>query len=618
MAQALYRKFRSQTFDELIGQDHITKLLKNAVKQGKVSHAYLFVGSRGTGKTSTARILAKAVNCLSPGKDGNPCNKCLTCQAITNGRYLDLIEIDAASNRGIDQIRELKEKIEFSPAEGRYKVYIIDEVHMLTTEAFNALLKTLEEPPAHVIFILATTEAFRLPPTILSRCQRYDFRLGTDEQVSKIILKVAKDVDIELEKGAIDLLVKSAQGSYRDALSLLDVVINSQIEGDSPCKISSQEVEDVLGVPDSVMVVEFLSRLVDNEPAAALELLNELSCYGVNFSQLVKLTLEILREVLIAVITGEDVESRYPFINNLTQKEIIGMIGIFLEAERGLHSAVIPALIVEMVIPKVQLLLGVDMASVKTSSSNSSSDKGDGGGSSGNNGGEPDESVVSEGGSKGEVGSKDTAKTSLQTNSKAESVRTTEKKIAAAKKRDDTDLSKKNNMERNSEKDKRLKNNGKNSGKKAKLGKAKIKEIKKAWGKIKKEVKNLNGHLLAILQKSEVSGVSDDILEMNVLYEFHKDRLESPKSREVMGQVFEKVLGYRVSYLCKVEKKNSCKSRTSKDIILNGVPKGYNVVTSEKKESVSKEKVLNAGSEEDQRQTPRLTAKKVEEIFSGL
>ena len=174
MPSVLYQKYRSMDFDEIKGQDHVTKLLKNAVKGNQISQAYLFVGSRGTGKTSTARILAKAVNCKKPKADGNPCNECEYCTSITTGRFMDLIEIDAASNRGIDQIRELKEKIEFSPSEGKFKVYIIDEVHMLTTEAFNALLKTLEEPPGHVIFILATTDVHKLPPTILSRCQRYE------------------------------------------------------------------------------------------------------------------------------------------------------------------------------------------------------------------------------------------------------------------------------------------------------------------------------------------------------------------------------------------------------------------------------------------------------------
>ena len=187
MSSVLYRKYRAQDFDQLIGQGHITKLLKNAVKTDQISQAYLFVGSRGTGKTSAARILAKAVNCLHPKEDGNPCNECEVCVGITDGKLMDLMEIDAASNRGIDQIRELKEKIEYSPTDSKYKVYVIDEVHMLTTEAFNALLKTLEEPPAHVIFILATTDVHKLPPTILSRCQRYDFRLGTNEEIEKLL-----------------------------------------------------------------------------------------------------------------------------------------------------------------------------------------------------------------------------------------------------------------------------------------------------------------------------------------------------------------------------------------------------------------------------------------------
>ena len=225
MSNVLYRKYRAQNFDELVGQDHITKILKNAIKGDQLSHAYLFVGSRGTGKTTTARVLAKAVNCLKPKKDGNPCNKCEVCLSVSNGTFLDLVEIDAASNRGIDQIRELKERIEFSPVKGKYKIYIIDEVHMLTNEAFNALLKTLEEPPEHIIFILATTDAHKLPPTILSRCQRYDFRLGTEKEIRDTLLMVLKNENINIEEKGLEILVRNARGSYRDALSLLDVVM---------------------------------------------------------------------------------------------------------------------------------------------------------------------------------------------------------------------------------------------------------------------------------------------------------------------------------------------------------------------------------------------------------
>jgi len=211
--------------------------LQNAVKKQRLSHAYLFVGSRGTGKTSAARILAKAINCSHPNEDGNPCNKCDVCKAISSGTFLDIIEIDAASNIGIDQIRQLKERIEFTPSEGKFKVYIIDEVHMLTTEAFNALLKTLEEPPEHAIFILATTEVHKLPATILSRCQRYDFKLGTSDEVKSKIVKVAEQEGVKLSEGAVKLLTENAQGSYRDALSLLDVVVSGQLKSEKPSEI---------------------------------------------------------------------------------------------------------------------------------------------------------------------------------------------------------------------------------------------------------------------------------------------------------------------------------------------------------------------------------------------
>ena len=263
MSTVLYQKYRSQDFDQLKGQDNVTKLLKNAVKKNQLAHAYLFVGSRGTGKTSTARILAKAINCLEPKKDGNPCLECDNCKSIANGTFLDLIEIDAASNRGIDQIRELKERIEFSPTEGRYKVYIIDEVHMLTTEAFNALLKTLEEPPAHVIFILATTDVHKLPPTILSRCQRYDFRLGTDDEIRDLIKGICKEEKITIQDEALDVVVQNAKGSYRDALSLMDVVYSGQEHDKS--EITLDEVRKTLGLPDSEKVILLLTSLLDGD-----------------------------------------------------------------------------------------------------------------------------------------------------------------------------------------------------------------------------------------------------------------------------------------------------------------------------------------------------------------
>ncbi|NLE31144.1 DNA polymerase III subunit gamma/tau [Candidatus Dojkabacteria bacterium] len=350
MSTVLYRKYRAQIFDEIVGQEHITKILKNAVKDTQLSHAYLFVGSRGTGKTSMARILAKAVNCTKPKKDGNPCNECENCQAITNGNFMDLIEIDAASNRGIDQIRELKERIEFAPSKGKFKIYIIDEVHMLTTEAFNALLKTLEEPPEHVIFILATTDVHKLPATILSRCQRYDFRLGNEQEIKGMLEEILKKEKLKIDQIGLDIIVRNARGSYRDALSLLDVVINSQSQGKSPKKISLDEVRAVLGIPEVYMVNDLLTALTSGDSKNSLKCIEELEQKGSNLVQFTNFTLEALREVLVSKISGEDIKE-YTFAKDLGLKEILSLIKEFLNVERELKSTTNQILIFQMLIP---------------------------------------------------------------------------------------------------------------------------------------------------------------------------------------------------------------------------------------------------------------------------
>ena len=350
MSTVLYRKYRAQTFDELVGQDHITKILKNAVKSNQLSHAFLFVGSRGTGKTSTARILSKAVNCLKPKKDGNPCNKCEVCTSISNGTFMDMIEIDAASNRGIDQIRELKERIEFVPSKGRFKIYVIDEVHMLTTEAFNALLKTLEEPPEHVIFILATTDVHKLPATILSRCQRYDFRLGTEEEIRTTLEDILSKEKLKVEGKGLDIIVRNARGSYRDALSLLDVVVNSQMRSEDAKKITEDEVRVVLGIPEVYMVNDLLTALLKGDSKKSLECIRELEEKGTNLIQFTNFTLEALREVLVGKISGKEVEE-YTFAKGLQLRDLLSLIKDFLNVERDLKNSTNQILILQMLIP---------------------------------------------------------------------------------------------------------------------------------------------------------------------------------------------------------------------------------------------------------------------------
>ncbi len=271
---ALYRKFRPQQFDELVGQEHIVRTLVNQLESGRIAHAYLFAGPRGTGKTSTAKLFARAINCAN-AIDGNPCGECDACKANTAEDNMDIIEIDAASNNGVDNIRDIREKVVFAPAFGKYKVYIIDEVHMLSGGAFNALLKTLEEPPKHVVFILATTEIHKLPATILSRCQRFDFKLISANVIFDRLKYVLAQVGASFEDGAIELIAKSASGGMRDALSLADVCLSYCGE-----RVTRQDAMNVLGISDRRAVSSFADALISGDAAKALEACHELEKEG--------------------------------------------------------------------------------------------------------------------------------------------------------------------------------------------------------------------------------------------------------------------------------------------------------------------------------------------------
>ncbi|WP_287449931.1 DNA polymerase III subunit gamma/tau [Sellimonas sp.] len=278
---ALYRKFRPSEFEDVKGQDHIVTTLQNQIKAGRIGHAYLFCGTRGTGKTTVAKIFAKAVNCEHP-VNGSPCGECDMCRNIGAGTYMNVVEIDAASNNGVDNIRSIREEVEYRPAQGRYKVYIIDEVHMLSIGAFNALLKTLEEPPEYVIFILATTEVHKIPITILSRCQRYDFRRITIDTISDRLRELMEKEQVEVEERAIRYVAKAADGSMRDALSLLDQCIAFHI-GE---KLTYDMVLDVLGAVDTDVYSALLRKILDRDVKAVLEAVNDLVMQGKELSQL--------------------------------------------------------------------------------------------------------------------------------------------------------------------------------------------------------------------------------------------------------------------------------------------------------------------------------------------
>ena len=299
---ALYRKFRPDNFDDVKGQDHIVTTLRNQITHDRIGHAYLFCGTRGTGKTSVAKILAKAVNCEHP-VNGSPCNECAMCKAIQAGTSMNVIEIDAASNNGVDNIREIREEVSYRPTEGRYKVYIIDEVHMLSTGAFNALLKTLEEPPSYVIFILATTEAHKIPITILSRCQRYDFHRITIDTIAARLQELLDAEGVEAEDKAVRYVAKAGDGSMRDALSLLDQCIAFYLGQ----KLTYDKVLEVLGAVDTEVFSKLLRQVLAGNVTGSIRILEELITGGRELSQFVGDFTWYMRNLLL-VKTSENPE----------------------------------------------------------------------------------------------------------------------------------------------------------------------------------------------------------------------------------------------------------------------------------------------------------------------
>ena len=329
---SLYLKYRPQDFKTLVGQDHAVTTIRNAIKHESLNHAYLFSGPRGTGKTSLARIIAKALNCMQRGVDGEPCNECSICKSINEGRLVDMIEIDAASNRGIDEIRELKEKIVFAPNQARTKVYIIDEVHMLTKEAFNALLKTLEEPPVHAYFILATTEVHKIPETIISRCQQFNFKRISQNLIVKRLQDIANEEHIDADVEALKLIAKIANGGLRDAIGMLEQMT---FEG----ALKYEKVADNLGFSSAVFIEKFFQHLLQRQPLKAVDIINQVNAQGHSLQQFIGEFIAFLREqMLINLENSKEVQT------------IIGFIEIFSNAKLQINQALIPQLPLEVAI----------------------------------------------------------------------------------------------------------------------------------------------------------------------------------------------------------------------------------------------------------------------------
>ena len=324
---ALYRKFRPQRFEDVVGQEHITQTIRNQIKSGRVAHAYLFSGGRGSGKTSTAKILSRAVNCLHP-VDGEPCNECEICKQALEGNLIDISEIDAASNNGVDNIRDIREEVEFIPTTAKYRVYIIDEVHMLSTGAFNALLKTLEEPPKHVIFILATTEPQKLPVTILSRCQRFDFKRISIENIIKRLNVICKESNIEIEDAALKIIAKMSDGAMRDAISILERCI-----ADGDTKITEDKIRELVGIPEFEYLVDISNDLLDNNAEAILQDAEKVINDGKDIEVFIWEEIKFVRDLLmlqvsedLVIYKAEEKEKMKQLLSKASKQRLLSLI----------------------------------------------------------------------------------------------------------------------------------------------------------------------------------------------------------------------------------------------------------------------------------------------------
>lgn len=324
----LARRWRPRLFGEVVGQEHVTRTLQNAISANRIAHAYLFSGPRGVGKTTVARILAKAVNCME-GTQSEPCGKCNICKEISASGSIDVIEMDAASNRRIDEIRELIENVKFSPVSGKYKVYIIDEAHMLTIEAFNALLKTLEEPPGHVIFILATTEPHKIPDTILSRCQRFDFRMLTRKEIIDRLRRLAEADDVVVEDEALSMIAESADGGMRDAESILDQILSF-----GGGEVRTEEVIKLLGLGASHLLDQLVGNILQNDSSESLKTLNELAEHGADLSQCLKKLISYFRDLMVYKVNPDLIDAPETKLQQLAKHSEAASIDKFMKIAR--------------------------------------------------------------------------------------------------------------------------------------------------------------------------------------------------------------------------------------------------------------------------------------------
>lgn len=485
---SLYRKFRPNDFNSVIGQNNIIDILRSSIIEERISHAYLFTGTRGVGKTTTARIFAKSINCNSL-KNGNPCNKCESCKSFIKGTNVDLIEIDAASNRGIDDIREIKEKVSFAPTMSKYKVYIIDEVHMLTRDAFNALLKTLEEPPLKVVFILATTEIYKVPLTIISRCQRFDFRSGNNDSLSSLLRIVCDKEGVKIDKNSIELISDLAEGSYRDSLTLLEKLIANKTN----LKVS--KILEILGIPEKQIIINLIKYIKTGDKLNAINEFKKSIEGGIDSYHFNKAILKYLEEVLISLSNKSNSE-----VININLSETIDFIKEFLDNETRLKFTSVPSIIIETSI--ISLCDKYDFIDNKKNNINLNEIK---------------------------LNINDVKiKTKIDENENIDKVKIKINEVISV---DDKVIV--------------------NTSHSTSLNLT-IDEIKKNWGKIILRLMEFNHHLSSFLSQSVPIAIDGDKLLLQVRYDFHKDRIEAVKSKEAIKKIFQDEFQISLIPICEV------------------------------------------------------------------
>jgi len=530
MTRALYRKWRPQDWDEVVAQGHVIQTLKNAVLNDRVAHAYLFAGPRGTGKTTTARLLAKAVNCLEPDLAKRPCNACEHCKALNAGRFMDLIEIDAASNTSVDDVRDLREKINFSPSQGLFKVYIIDEVHMLSTAAFNALLKTLEEPPPHAIFILATTEIHKIPATVLSRCQRHEFRRIPIDEIIHHLEEKSQEEGIRVEKAVFTEIARQATGSLRDAISLLDQLTSSNE------KITLEMAQKVLGTATSMRVVEIVSALCERKSSEGLSLIDQALDSGTDPRQLARQTVTYLRSVLLVKMGNEgkvkaskEIETRLrTHVEQFSMPDLLSAIEAFNKATVEEHANWHPGLGLELAF--TTFLTEPEREQVqKKPSKQPSVDK---------------KPITSRPQAKQEQ------KSSPQTSKPVEKVSEPRKEEVVEEKKAQEEKSPESSPPAATTKPDQTRVSKKKSEETTQVGNISLNQINHDWAKVKSKVGKHNPRTEGLLNTSKLAGMKENTLILGFSSETLKDMMEKEGNITLTMDILEEVFGQQILVNC--------------------------------------------------------------------